>query len=58
MYLVRRPGVPNLLDLMGPWPWYIVEAGGLAVAIFVVLELPFAIRRHRPQKKPAGAHAG
>jgi hypothetical integral membrane protein (TIGR02206 family) len=58
MYLVRRPGVPNLLDLMGPWPWYIVEAGGLAVAFFVFLDLPFAIRRHRPQKKPAGAHAG
>jgi conserved hypothetical integral membrane protein TIGR02206 len=58
MYLVQKPGMPNLLDLMGPWPWYIVEAGGLAVAIFVALDLPFAIHRHRPHKKPAGAHAG
>jgi hypothetical integral membrane protein (TIGR02206 family) len=51
MYLQHKPGVPSLLDLMGPWPWYLVAAAGLAVTIFVALDLPFAMRRHRP--KPA-----
>jgi hypothetical integral membrane protein (TIGR02206 family) len=44
-YLFIR-GVPpggNILDLLGPWPWYIVWAGVLAAAIFAVLELPFRI---------------
>lgn len=47
MYLRHTPGVPNLLDVMGLWPWYIVGAAGLALAIFFALDLPFAIRRHR-----------
>ena len=47
MYLRHTPDVPSLLDLMGPWPWYIVTAAGLAVALFLALDLPFSIRRHR-----------
>lgn len=53
MYLRHTPDVPSLLDLMGPWPWYIVEAAGLAVAIFVALDLPFAIGRNRRQNNRA-----
>jgi hypothetical integral membrane protein (TIGR02206 family) len=47
MYLRQTPAVPNLLDLMGPWPWYIAAAAGLAVAIFAALDLPFAMGRNR-----------
>lgn len=45
MYLRQPPGVPNLLNLMGPWPYYIIWAAGLTVAIFTALDLPFAIAR-------------
>ena len=45
MYLRHTPEVPNLLDLMGPWPVYIVSAAGLALLLFIALDLPFAIRR-------------
>lgn len=45
MYLRHTPDVPNLLDLMGPWPVYVVAAAGLALLIFVALDLPFALRR-------------
>jgi hypothetical integral membrane protein (TIGR02206 family) len=47
MYLRHTPDVPSLLDLMGPWPWYIVASGALAAGIFAVLDLPFSIRRYR-----------
>jgi hypothetical integral membrane protein (TIGR02206 family) len=57
MYLRHTPAVPNLLDLMGRWPWYIVVAAGLAVAIFVALDLPFAVRRRRSWWRPAGNQA-
>jgi len=57
MYLRHTPAVPNLLDLMGPWPLYIGGAAVLAVAIFVALDLPFAMSRHRSQPAPANAPA-
>jgi hypothetical integral membrane protein (TIGR02206 family) len=48
MYLRYTPGAHSLLDVLGPWPWYIAGAAGLALAIFFVLDLPFiAARRSR-----------
>ena len=47
MYLRHPPGVPTLLDLMGPWPWYIVASMIVAVAIFAALNLPFYLGRRR-----------
>jgi hypothetical integral membrane protein (TIGR02206 family) len=47
MFLRRAPGVHSLLDRMGPWPWYVVGAAGLALALFVALDLPFFIGRRR-----------
>jgi hypothetical integral membrane protein (TIGR02206 family) len=54
MYLRYPPGVANLLDLMGPWPWYIFAAAGLAVVIFFCLDLPFAIGRRRARPAVTG----
>ena len=47
MFLRHAPGVHSLLDQMGPWPWYVVGAAGLALALFVALDLPFSIGRRR-----------
>jgi hypothetical integral membrane protein (TIGR02206 family) len=47
MFLRHSPGVHSLLDLMGPWPWYVVGAAALALALFAALDLPFAIARRR-----------
>ena len=38
MFLRHKPPRSSLLDLMGPWPWYIVAGAVLAVAMFLVLE--------------------
>jgi hypothetical integral membrane protein (TIGR02206 family) len=38
LFLRRPPSSGSLLDLMGPWPWYIVAAAALALALFLALE--------------------
>ena len=52
MYLCAKPLRPSLLDLLGPWPVYLL--GGLAVAslLFMLLWLPFrtwGASGHTPQ---------
>lgn len=46
MFLREKPGRASLLDLMGPWPWYIAAAALLALALYLLLDLPFR-RSHR-----------
>jgi hypothetical integral membrane protein (TIGR02206 family) len=41
MYMRAKPPNTSLLDVLGPWPWYIVSAEIFACAIFVILYLPF-----------------
>lgn len=45
MYARRTPPEGSLLDLMGPWPWYLATAALLALAVFHLLDLPFRNRR-------------
>ena len=41
MYLRSKPTVATVLDWMGPWPVYILAAGGIALLAFHLLALPF-----------------
>jgi hypothetical integral membrane protein (TIGR02206 family) len=47
LYLRHTPGAHSLLDVLGPWPWYIVGAAALALVLFAILDLPFTLGRHR-----------
>jgi hypothetical integral membrane protein (TIGR02206 family) len=46
MFLASRPVHWSLLSVLGPWPWYIFSAGGLALVLLFVLDAPFRAGRH------------
>ena len=48
MYLCTKPKNASLLNLLGPWPWYLVPAAALAWGLFWLLWLPA-----RPGNTPA-----
>ena len=46
MFLAAIPATGSLLSVLGPWPWYILSAAGVALVLFWLLDAPF--RHHRP----------
>lgn len=43
MFLKHAPLGGSLIDLLGPWPWYILSLVGVALVLFVIAYLPYAI---------------
>ncbi len=56
MYLLQKPPIRSALDLMGPWPWYILVAAAVAALVFWLMQLPFRfpppINRGSPPPAP------
>ncbi|GGG21103.1 YwaF family protein [Paenibacillus abyssi] len=58
LFVSRKPQTASLLDLLGPWPWYLLWLELVALALFVVLYMPFVVEkavRRRKQKKRLNA---
>jgi hypothetical integral membrane protein (TIGR02206 family) len=50
MFLRHKPTRGSLLDLMGPWPWYILAGAALGLAMLLVLEALARFIRRREQR--------
>jgi hypothetical integral membrane protein (TIGR02206 family) len=41
MFLRHKPVTWSLLSVLGPWPWYLAAAAGVAIVMLLALDLPF-----------------
>jgi hypothetical integral membrane protein (TIGR02206 family) len=44
LYL-RMPAPGSLLEVIGPWPWYIATGAVLTLVVLVILDAPFRLSR-------------
>jgi hypothetical integral membrane protein (TIGR02206 family) len=45
MFLRTPPSNWTLLRVLGPWPWYVLSATGVALVLLVILDAPFWAER-------------
>jgi hypothetical integral membrane protein (TIGR02206 family) len=59
-YLRTKPKIGTVMDLLGPWPWYLLGAGGVGLGLFGILWLVATKDGHRlladeaVSRQPAG----
>lgn len=44
-FICQKPPSPSLMDVLGPWPFYILSLIAVATVIFTLLHLPFLRQR-------------
>ncbi len=44
LFIAHKPEFPTLIDLLAPWPWYILELEVIAFAVCFILYIPFMLK--------------
>jgi hypothetical integral membrane protein (TIGR02206 family) len=47
LFIAHKPEFPSLIDLLWPWPWYIIQLEVIGLAIVSLLYIPFGIKDWR-----------
>jgi hypothetical integral membrane protein (TIGR02206 family) len=50
LFIAHKPDTPSLIDVLGPWPWYILSLEAIALVMCLALYLPYALRDRRVRK--------
>lgn len=45
LFIMHKPTAPSLIDLLGPWPWYILSMEAAAALVFIILYVPFILQK-------------
>jgi hypothetical integral membrane protein (TIGR02206 family) len=53
LFIAHKPATASLMDMLGPWPWYILGLEGIGLLTCLILYTPFAIRDRLARPVPA-----
>ncbi|MHB1548742.1 MAG: YwaF family protein [Acidimicrobiales bacterium] len=51
MFLRHPPAATTMLSALGPWPWYLVSAAGVAAVLLALLDAPFWWHRRQVRRQ-------
>lgn len=55
LFIAHKPEFPTLIDLLAPWPWYILELEVIAFAVCFILYIPFMLKDWATGRQPVTA---
>lgn len=55
LFIGHKPEFPTLIDMLAPWPWYILELEILALVVCFFLYTPFMIKDWATRRQPVTA---
>lgn len=53
LYIARKPETASVLDLLPPWPWYILHIELIGLITMLLLYAPFAVRDRLARRRAA-----
>ena len=57
LFIAHKPETASLIDVLGPWPWYLLALEGIGLVLFTLLYVPFAIRDLTSRRSATGETA-
>lgn len=51
-FVCRKPDTPSLMDVMGPWPWYVLWLIPLGLVLYTIFYFPFWLARRKGWDSP------